>query len=172
MNRILKFGFVYFCSTLSTFAQHKINLQDPEFDKYIHSLLNHSVQELDCNTLYDHSNQYIILDTREWKEYRVSHLPGAVWIGNDSFLWDRVKMLPRNKSMVCYCSVGFRSEKIVEKLAASGYVNVYNLVGSIFEWVNRGYPVVNLSGHPVKRIHTYNKSWSKWVNNRSYRKVY
>jgi len=52
------------------------------------------------------------------------------------------------------------------------HIEVYNLYGSLFEWINRGYPVVDLRGDTVRRVHTYNRKWSRWVLNSSYEKVY
>jgi rhodanese-related sulfurtransferase len=42
--------------------------------------------------------------------------------------------------------VGYRSEKVTEKLQKAGFTQVSNLYGGIFEWVNQGYPIVNQSG--------------------------
>ena len=52
----------------------------------------------------------------------------------------------------------------VEKLKDAGYTNVQNLFGSIFEWVNQELPVENSKDEIVKKVHTYNWMWSKWVN--------
>ena len=62
-----------------------------------------------------------------------------------------------------YCSVGYRSEKISEKLIAAGFTDVSNLYGGIFEWVNIGRPVYKASNQKTNRVHTYNKEWSKWL---------
>ena len=62
-----------------------------------------------------------------------------------------------------YCTVGYRSGKVVEQLRKAGYKNVYNLHGSIFEWVNEGNKVVNAKGVTTNRVHTYSKEWGKWL---------
>jgi hypothetical protein len=62
-----------------------------------------------------------------------------------------------------YCSVGYRSERIGEKLLKLGYTDVVNLYGGIFEWKNQGLDVYNSSNYPTDSVHTYNKSWGKWL---------
>jgi len=74
--------------------------------------------------------------------------------------------------MVVYCSIGYRSEKIGEKLLRLGYKNVYNLYGSIFEWANEKYQLVGSNGKTTNRVHSYNKSWSKWVTNEEIKTVW
>ena len=70
-----------------------------------------------------------------------------------------------------YCSVGYRSEKVAEKMKKAGFTAVYNLYGSIFEWVNAGYPVVTNDGNQTNIIHTYNKKWGQWVTSDNIKKT-
>lgn len=105
----------------------------------------------------------ILLDTREKKEFEVSHLPHARWVGYDDFDLKRVADLPKTARILTYCSVGVRSEKVGEKLLAAGYTNVYNLNGSLFEWVNQGYPIVDNAGKPTTRVHAYSRVWGIWL---------
>jgi hypothetical protein len=71
-----------------------------------------------------------------------------------------------------YCSIGYRSEKIGEKLKDAGYTNVQNLFGSIFEWVNQELPVENSKDEIVKKVHTYNRLWGKWVDKKKTERVW
>ena len=105
----------------------------------------------------------ILLDTRTKEEYGVSHLPNAIWVGYDDFDLKRVASIPKNGTIVVYCSVGYRSEKIGEKLLSAGYPHVHNLYGSLFEWVNEGYPVVDSQGKPTQRVHAYSRLWGVWL---------
>ena len=106
----------------------------------------------------------LLLDTRERAEYEVSHLPGAVWIGYEDFDPNRLPTgLDPATKIVTYCSVGYRSERIGEQLQAAGFTDVHNLRGSIFEWANAGYPVVDAQNQPTQNIHGYNKKWGRWV---------
>ena len=58
-----------------------------------------------------------------------------------------------------YCSVGYRSEKVSEKLIKAGS----NMYGSIFEWVNQGRPVYDSDGVPTDRVHAFDETWGAWL---------
>jgi rhodanese-related sulfurtransferase len=113
-----------------------------------------------------HSSQidstYVIIDSREWAEFNVSHLPGAIWIGYNHPKFEVLDSIDHSKKIVVYCSVGYRSGKIAEKIASQGYVHVYNLWGGIFDWVNNGNAVVNDKGK-TSEVHAYSKKWGKWL---------
>ena len=112
----------------------------------------------------DLKKQVTILDTREAKEFQTSHLPKAFHLGYDNFsLENSVKLFKKDEVIICYCSVGYRSQKIAEKLLNAGYKKVYNLYGGIFNWVNLGYEIVDAKGEKTNRVHAYNKDWGKWL---------
>lgn len=105
----------------------------------------------------------VYLDAREREEFNVSRLPGARFVGYDDFEIERLSDVPKDTPIVVYCSVGYRSEKVGEKLLDAGYTNVQNLYGGIFHWVNQGNRVVNDSGD-TEKVHAYNQRWGKWLN--------
>jgi len=125
---------------------------------------NESVPYISVTELQNLKNQ-IILDTREWEEYEVSHLKNAVWVGYDDFkLADVVTKYPdKNLNIVVYCSIGVRSENIGEELLESGYFNTKNLYGGIFEWSNQGYPVYTAKDKKTKKVHAFGKLWGKYL---------
>ena len=104
------------------------------------------------------------IDSREKVEFDVSHIKGATWVGYDDFDMARMDAISKNEPIIIYCSVGYRSEKIGEKLIEAGYTNVSNLYGGIFEWVNQEKPLVDLSGKPTTKIHGYSKTWGIWLS--------
>ena len=104
----------------------------------------------------------ILLDTRSKEEYKVSHLQGARLVGYDAFQVSQVRDLPKDAAIIVYCTVGYRSEKIGEKLKKAGYMNVYNLYGGIFEWVNKGFAVHDAKG-PTTKVHAYSPAWGVWL---------
>ncbi|MFD2572337.1 rhodanese-like domain-containing protein [Spirosoma soli] len=106
----------------------------------------------------------VLLDTRSKQEFDVSHLPNARWVGYDDFDLKRVQGVPKDANLVLYCSVGYRSERVGEKLLKAGYQHVHNLYGSLFEWVNEGNPVVDAQGKPTQRVHAYSRLWGVWLN--------
>ena len=107
----------------------------------------------------------IIFDTRELKEFNVSHLKNAFCIGYDKFNSKIVKEKYKNfnDTIIVYCSVGIRSETIGNKLKKLGYKNVFNLYGGIFEWKNKDEEVIDNNQIPTEDIHAFSKEWSKYL---------
>jgi predicted sulfurtransferase len=62
-----------------------------------------------------------------------------------------------------YCSLGIRSETVADKLKKAGYTNVYNLYGGVFEWKNKGFPIVDSDGKETENIHVFSEAWEKWL---------
>ncbi|MEL7021907.1 MAG: rhodanese-like domain-containing protein, partial [Bacteroidota bacterium] len=137
---------------------------EQEFEDMATQMAKGSVPDISTQTLHTTSD-VILLDTRERKEYNVSHIPRAIWVGYDDFNIKRVQKLnfPKDATIVTYCSVGYRSERIGEQLQKAGYSDVRNLKGSIFKWINEGYEVVDRKGNPTTEVHGYNEKWGKWV---------
>ena len=103
----------------------------------------------------------VLLDTRGKGEFSVSHLKGAHWVGFENFDLKRLPGIEKRSVIVVYCSIGYRSEKIGEKLRAAGYGNVRNLYGGIFAWANEGRALENDQGKPTDTVHGYDRKWSK-----------
>jgi rhodanese-related sulfurtransferase len=108
--------------------------------------------------------EVFIFDTRKKAEYLVSHLPNARFLAYPKIDTSALQGVLPTDTLVVYCSVGYRSERIGEELRSRGFQHVFNLYGSIFEWANRGYPIVDQHGLPTRKIHTFNRRWSKWVD--------
>ncbi len=136
---------------------------DGEFDQMATKMASGKVRDITVTDLKAHQSDYIILDTREKEEYEISHIAGAIWVGYDDFDLKRVKEISKTAKVITYCSVGYRSERIGEKLQKAGFRDVYNLYGSIFSWINEDYPLVNGENKPTDKVHGYNKRWGKWV---------
>ena len=145
---------------------------NPKFNKEVSSMLSFRVPVIGVNDLVKDQKNYVILDAREKEEFDIGHIKGAIYVGYKNFDKKSINSIPKESKIVVYCSVGYRSEKIGEKLQKLGYRNVYNLYGSIFEWVNRGNQVYDVNEKLSHRIHTYNKDWSKWVDNCKCEKVW
>ncbi|WP_299130282.1 rhodanese-like domain-containing protein [uncultured Winogradskyella sp.] len=106
----------------------------------------------------------ILLDAREINEFNVSHLQNAICVGyNDFDVTTITENVPdKSSKIVVYCSLGIRSEDVAEHLKKSGYTNVFNLYGGIFEWKNNDFPVYNKHGE-TEEVHAFSKAWSKWL---------
>jgi len=146
--------------------------EDPEFKKTIDSYLDFDIPLTTVDVLRNMTTPHIILDAREKKEFNVSHIPDAQYLGYKNADYTVLDNVDKNDLIVVYCSIGYRSEKISQKLKKKGFKNVVNLYGSIFEWANKGYPLHDNQGDLVTRVHGYNKKWSQWVDNEGIEVVY
>jgi len=159
---------IKFLSSLAMFyllahanGQNKIG-----FETMVNTLLSGKVDTLSSTSLSAKTNtdDFVLLDTRERAEFEVSHLPGAIHVGYKSFDESSVSGFPRDSKIVVYCSIGRRSDEIGERLKKIGFTDVQNLWGGIFDWTNRGYTVVDVSGAEVCRVHPYSFMWGLWIN--------
>ncbi|MEP5611519.1 MAG: rhodanese-like domain-containing protein [Cyclobacteriaceae bacterium] len=132
------------------------------FDEKMNSLYKGTVPLITTSELSGKTNT-IILDTRSPEEFDISHIPGATMIDYNSFSKSDVKNLEKDAEVIVYCSVGYRSERIGEKMQKMGFTNVKNLYGGIFDWKNQDKEVLNKNQQPTDSVHTYNKSWSQWL---------
>ncbi len=144
-------------------AQQTLN---PKFQQKIESTIDHTVTTISCQRLYKKLNtpELYILDAREQSEYNVSHLPKSLCVGYDDFNKNSVAHIPKDAIVVLYCSIGYRSEKIGEKLKKLGYQRVYNLYGGLFEWSNQQLPLENAKQQSTTKVHAYSKDWGRWID--------
>lgn len=137
--------------------------QNPEgFDKMLNSLVKGTVPYIRANEIINAEEEFIILDSREPVEYETSHLPQSHLIGYKNLDLSILDSYSKDQPVVVYCSVGYRSERVAERLIAMGYTRVFNLRGGIFEYANEGLPLNN-EGEKAS-VHGYNKKWSRWLN--------
>ncbi|NJL87677.1 MAG: rhodanese-like domain-containing protein [Leptolyngbyaceae cyanobacterium SM1_1_3] len=102
----------------------------------------------------------LLLDTRSASEFAVSHLQGAQ---HRPTLEAALQQISPHTPVVTYCSIGYRSSRVAQQLQAQGYPSVYNLEGSIFEWMNQGYPVFQ-QGQMTQAVHPYSFLWKGLLN--------
>ncbi|NJK84044.1 MAG: rhodanese-like domain-containing protein [Saprospiraceae bacterium] len=153
--------FISLFSLLSCQGQSKV--ESKTYALMLRGLLSHSVPEVTASQAHEVKDKAIFLDAREEKEYQVSHIPNAIFVGYDKFDLEKVAHLAKDKKIVVYCSVGYRSEKITEQLLESGFKDVANLYGGIFEWKNKGYEVVNKDNQATEKVHAFDKTWGIWL---------
>ena len=108
--------------------------------------------------------QPMLLDARSEAEYSLSHLKSSKRID------PKHPDLPalagsKDQPIVVYCSVGYRSAAVASHLAQAGFSHIYNLEGSLFEWVNSGRPVFK-DDCPTMLVHPYNSIWGKLLKHR------
>lgn len=105
----------------------------------------------------------ILIDARDPKEFAVSHLLKA----HNATSVDAVQTLnlPKSQPIVVYCSVGYRSSALAEKLAEAGFTQVANLEGSLFAWANEGRTVYR-GTNAVAEVHPYDAKWGQLLDRR------
>lgn len=132
------------------------------FDEMIERMVKGTVPYISAEALNEEmqTTELYLLDTREREEFDTSHLPDAHWVGYKDLDEDYLKSIPLGATIVTYCSIGYRSEKVGMRLQSMGHQKVYNLYGGIFDWANKGYALAS----DTKTVHGYNKKWSKWLD--------
>lgn len=102
--------------------------------------------------------QPVLLDVRQPEEFAISHLAGARNVTPAARADSLKALVPTNRPVVVYCSVGYRSSELARRLMKAGITNVFNLEGSIFQWANEGRPLATTNG-PAVKVHPYNDRW-------------
>ena len=170
-----RFGIIL-CSLLISFLafsqEQKPFCENLEFHEKVDQTIAYSIPVLDVKALKENKDAYIILDAREVEEYKTSHIPGAHYVGYEELDLSSLEGISKDAPIVVYCSIGYRSEKVGEKISQLGFRKVFNLYGSIFEWANRGYPLIDVNKRTTLTVHTYNKKWSQWMINPEVTKIW
>ena len=137
---------------------------NPEFGERLNHIYRHSVATITVDELTPMMRKgAFVLDTREQDEFDVSHIRHARHVGYIWFDMREIYDIPKTDTIVVYCAIGTRSERIGEKLQKAGYQHVFNLFGGIYEWVNQHNPVYNADDVQTTEVHVYDKNWSRWL---------
>lgn len=108
-------------------------------------------------------NTPLIIDVRDEREFKVSHLYGAINMKDANKIISLLRE-PQNKqrTVVVYCSVGYRSAIVGNDIKKTVSNKVFNLKGSIFKWANEGKPVYR-NDLKVNKVHPYDHKWGKFL---------
>jgi len=87
-----------------------------------------------------------ILDVRTPGEYSSGHIKNSTLLAVQAIPADeldiQLKELPKNGSIIVYCTIGIRSAATSKILVDNGFAKVYNMQGGITEWINAGYETI------------------------------
>lgn len=87
-----------------------------------------------------------LIDVRTPQEYKKSHLKDALNVDWNSSEFDNmIKALNKEQPVYLYCLSGSRSASAAEKMRASGFKEVYEMVGGIMAWNGAEKPTVQLA---------------------------
>ena len=112
------------------------------------------------------SENIVLFDVRETAEYEISHLPNAIQVSPDISRDDFLKLfgdMIGQKTVVFYCSVGYRSSVLAEDTQNGIRTPVYNLEGGVFNWHNQRRQLVNQSG-PTDYVHPFDQHWGRLLS--------
>jgi len=113
-----------------------------------------TVSEL-VDLMKNEGDKVVLVDIRETKEQEVSMIPGA--ITQNEFESDLENY--KNKIIVPYCTIGYRSGLYAKKLRENG-LNARNLEKSVIAWAEAGKDFVDGNGKPTRRVHVYGSKWN------------
>ena len=82
-----------------------------------------------------------VLDVRTGDEYARSHIKNAVLIPV-MILTEKMHEIQMGQSILVYCHNGNRSKTACELLTSKGYKHVFNMLGGIESWIEKGHEVV------------------------------
>ncbi|RZO48481.1 MAG: rhodanese-like domain-containing protein, partial [Sandaracinaceae bacterium] len=102
-----------------------------------------------------------LIDARQPEEFAVSHLRGARRVDPDAPDLDALGV-SRDARVVVYCSVGWRSGGVADRMREAGFTDVYNLEGGIFAWANAGRPVFD-GARRARQVHPYDEVWGRML---------
>lgn len=99
------------------------------------------LQPEELKNFYDEGKDFVIIDTRNWYESEIGKFKNALTPPLKNFReWkdfvDKIKDY-KNKTVVTYCTGGIRCEKASALLVESGFKDVYQLNGGIFNYINQ-----------------------------------
>jgi rhodanese-related sulfurtransferase len=107
----------------------------------------------------DPQAKILLIDCRRPDEFKVSKIPGAVNVNfrcSDDELKDALKDIEADSKIVNYCSLGYRSAIMTDRICQLGQKNnvqagyVFNMEGSIFKWANEDKPLLDKDEQSTK----------------------
>ncbi len=92
------------------------------------------IEQETARKMMEKNDGHVIVDVRREDEYLAGHIPGAIFIPNETIGTKMPELLPDlDQVILVYCRSGVRSKQAATKLAAMGYRKVYEF-GGILDW--------------------------------------
>jgi rhodanese-related sulfurtransferase len=100
-----------------------------------------SLEPYDFHLTYLRTDTAMLVDVREFFEYKRTRIKDAVNIPISSNLEKAADTLDKNCALFLYCTTDYRSIRVARKLYDLGFRQLYNLEGGIVLWRRDGFPV-------------------------------
>ncbi|QDK37900.1 rhodanese domain-containing protein [Bdellovibrio sp. NC01] len=105
--------------------------------------INHHLTPTEWNKVLKEEKDYVMIDTRNWYEYKIGTFKGALNPNIEKFTdfpqYIEAQGISKDKKMLIFCTGGIRCEKGILELQKQGYNNVFQLDGGIINYLNE-YP--------------------------------
>jgi rhodanese-related sulfurtransferase len=111
------------------------------FSQATDSLKFQSLEPYDFHLQYLRHDSALLIDAREFFEYRRSRIHGSLLIPPSKGFEAAADTINKNFSIFCYCYNGGRSVRALLFFYDKGFRKLYNLEGGIVAWRKDGFPV-------------------------------
>jgi len=108
-----------------------------------------SLLPYDFHLTYLKEDKAILIDVREFFEFRRARLKDAVNIPSSGNLGFAADTIDKECALFLYCTTGYRSKRVAEFFHDKGSHKLYSLEGGIVLWRKDGFPVVR---RKIKRL--------------------
>jgi rhodanese-related sulfurtransferase len=105
------------------------------------SLKFKSLLPKDFYLTFQKEDKAILIDVREFFEFRKVRLKDAINIPSSGNLGNAADTLNKESALFLYCTSGFRSKKAAKFFYDKGFPRLWSLEGGIVEWKKEGMPV-------------------------------
>lgn len=168
--RTLRMWLILFIGAFSSHAWSQTLLDDSaQLEQKIYAAYLKATAGIDAPTIsvdavlaHVQSSQFILVDVRKDAEIAISHIPGALSVDEFNRTY-KSNALPKDTTVVAYCTIGYRSGKFAEKLIAQG-IPVRNLAGGILAWARSHGALVHRDAtgiaSPTTTVHVYGQEWN------------
>ena len=112
-----------------------LTAQVPDSLKYI------SIHPFEFQQTYKLDDKPLLIDVREFFEYKKSRLKNAVNVPSSGDLDFTADTLNKKSSLFLYCTSGFRSKRVAKFFFDKGFTKLYSLDGGINAWKKEKMPV-------------------------------
>jgi rhodanese-related sulfurtransferase len=118
------------------------------------------IKAAELKAIIDDTN-LVLIDVRQTREQQVSMLPHALTTAQFAEIFRHG--IPKEKRLVVYCTIGYRSGRYAEELAKQG-IKAENLEGGVLAWSFAGGKFLMQDGNggwiETNRIHVYDAEWN------------
>ncbi len=135
-------------SNVAPFRRFKVKIREEIVTTGIPEMMppegkNQHLSPAEWNKVMKEENDFVMIDTRNWYEYKIGTFKGAMNPNIEKFTdfpeYIEAQGIPKDKKMLIFCTGGIRCEKGILELQKQGYDNVYQLEGGIINYIKE-YP--------------------------------